>query len=93
MDYDPSFRQQVIAEYEAVLLAIEDAGREPTAWQRRCLMSALCSMATDSWLLAELDIVRSRRAAPRGRPRHPSPEVTVKGLRMALSDLRVAKAA
>jgi hypothetical protein len=84
---DPSFRDNVLAQYEAALAAIEQSGRTPTAWERQCLMSALCSIATDSWLLAEHDIVRSRRS-PRGRPK-PFPEVTVQGLRMALSTLKV----
>jgi hypothetical protein len=84
VEYTQAFRSEVLSHYEATLAAIERHGRQPTPWEAQCLLSALSSIATDSWLLAEDNIKRCRRA-PRGRRR--APEVTVQGLRQALADI------
>lgn len=90
VEYSQAFMSEVLSHYEATLAAIEQAGRQPTAWERQCLLSALNSIATDSWLLAEYNIGRCRKARKGNRS---APPVTIESLRDALADIRLAKSA
>jgi hypothetical protein len=85
MQYDQDFRVDVLSRYEATLASIDKRGRQPTPWEAQCLLSALYSIATDSWSLAEYNIDRCRKA-PRGR-RTATP-VTTSALRQALAEIR-----
>ena len=75
----------VLSRYEATLASIDKRGRQPTPWEAHCLLSALYSIATDSWSLAEYNIDRCRKAR-RGR-RNATP-VTTNALRQALAEVR-----
>jgi hypothetical protein len=84
MQYDQAFRIEVLSRYEATLASIDQRGRKPTPWESQCLLSALYSIATDSWSLAEYNLNRCRRG-PRGR-RTATP-VTTNALREALAEI------
>jgi hypothetical protein len=85
MQYDRAFQVEVLSLYEATLASIDQRGRKPTPWEAQCLLSALYSIATDSWSLAEYNLNRCRRA-PRGR--RPATPVTTNALREALAEIR-----
>lgn len=87
MQYDRAFQVEVLSLYEATLASIDQRGRKPTPWEAQCLLSALYSIATDSWSLAEYNLNRCRRG-PRGR--RPATPVTTDALREALAEIRCA---
>ena len=85
MQYGRAFQVEVLSRYEATLPFIDQRRRKPTPWEAQCLLSALYSIATDSWSLAEYNLNRCRRG-PRGR--RPATPVTTNTLRQALAEIR-----
>jgi len=88
MDYSKAFVNEVLLRYEAALASIEEERREPTAWEAKCLLSALYSMTSDGWLLAQQNISRAGSSVGSEAA---ADEVTIEGLRFALAEVRMFK--
>jgi len=88
MHYSKAFVNEALLRYEATLDSIEEERREPTPWEGKCLLSALYSMACDSWLLVQQNISRAGSSVG---SESTADEVTIAGLRFALAEVRTFK--